>query len=305
MSTPSPPQQTSLEGCFVAMVTPFTDDGRLDLPGLEENVEWWISEGVDGLIPSGSTGEFLQLTDEERADLIRRTVEVAGDRVPVVVGTSADGTAEAIEWTRYAGEVGASGVMVVAPFYSLPTEEEIIAHYVAIGDSTALPVMIYNNPQTTGIDMPPALLARMAAHPQLKYVKESTRDVRRVEEILRLTDGRMNVFAGILAFESFQVGATGWVSVPANVVPRLAAGLYDFTVRRNDPVRGSHINQQLWELMALEDDTGKYVQIPKAALQMMGRPAGHPRLPRLPLTSAEMARLQEICARLDLPSAPS
>jgi 4-hydroxy-tetrahydrodipicolinate synthase len=283
------------------MVTPFGEDGALDLAGLAENIEWWIAEGVDGLIPSGSAGEFLQLTDEERADLIQRTVEVAAGRVPVVAGTSADSTAEAVAWTRHAESVGADGVMVVAPFYSRPSEDEIMAHYVALGDATALPVMVYNNPETTGVDMRPPLLARLAQHPQLRYVKESTRDVRRVEEILRLTDGRMQVFAGILAFESFQVGATGWVSVPANVVPRESADLYDLAVRKNDPAAASRVNQRIWDLMALEDDTGKYVQIPKAALAMMGRPSGPPRLPRLPLTEAEANRLRVICMDLEIP----
>jgi 4-hydroxy-tetrahydrodipicolinate synthase len=289
-----------LEGCYVAMITPFTEEGRLDLGGLRELIDFWIGEGVHGLIPSGSTGEFLQLTDEERSDLIRYTVEFAAGRVPVVAGASADWTDEAIAWTRLAESVGASGVMVVAPYYSRPTPAEIIRHYRAIGDATSLPIMVYNNPETTGVDMQPPLLAELSWHPNLRYVKESTRDVRRVEEIIQLSDGRMHVFAGILAHESFLVGATGWVSVPANVVPRLSARMFELDAWEEKPQEAAATNRLIWGLMALEDATGKYVQIPKAALAMMNRPSGSPRPPRLPLTDDESGELRRICEALGL-----
>ena len=297
--SPTARRVPELKGTYVAMVTPFTADNRLDVAGLRELIDWWISEGVHGLIASGSTGEFLQLSDEERSDLIRLTVEFAAGRVPVVAGASADGTDEAIAWTKRAESFGADGVMIVAPFYSRPTEDEIVHHYRAIADSSSIPIMVYNNPETTGIDMRPPLLARLAEHPRLAYVKESTRDVRRVEEILRLTGGRMKVFAGILAYESFVVGATGWVSVPANVLPKASARMYELAVQ-GDMREAAAINDQIWELMSLEDDTGKYVQIPKAALTLIGRPSGDARGPRRPLTAAEQERLTAICQQLGL-----
>lgn len=287
-----------LAGTFVAMVSPFTADNQLDTTGLRTNVEWWISEGVHGLIPAGSAGEFLQLTAGEWDLLVEVTVEAAAGRVPVVVGCSSDATAEVVSRVRRAERAGASGVMVAPPFYSQPTERELIAHYGLVAEASALPIMVYNNPVTTGIDLKPRLLAQLSNAPTVRYVKESTVDVRRVEEILLRTDGRLKVFAGILAFESFLVGATGWVSVPANVLPRLSAELYARTVLEGDLSRGAAINRQLWGIMALEDDTGKYVQIPKEALSMMGRPAGKPRLPRLPLTVEERRALSDTLEEL-------
>lgn len=291
---------TELEGTHVAMITPFDEGGGLDISGLKANIDWWIGEGVHGLIPSGSAGEFLQLSDEERADVIRLTVEFAAGRVPVVAGASADATSEAVDWTRYSESVGAAGVMVVTPFYSTPTEEEVIAHFRKVAEATSLPVMIYNNPFTTGIDLTPALLARLSEIPNVRYVKDTSYRVRRVEEILMRTQGRMQVFAGILAYESFLLGATGWVSVPANVAPRLSSELFGLAVRRRDIEAASKVNRALWQLMELEDRTGKYVQIPKAALAAMGRPAGLPRLPRLPLTDDEQAELARILTEMEI-----
>lgn len=295
----SSPASHDLKGTYVAMVTPFNSEG-LDSDGLKANIDWWIAEGVHGLIPSGSAGEFLQLTDDERANLIRLTVQFAAGRVPVVAGTSADSTEEAVRWSKYAESVGASAVMVVAPFYSQPDERELFEHYRTIADAIGLPVMVYNNPSTTGVDIRPSLLAELSRIDNLRYVKESTTDVRRVEEILIRSSGRMQVFAGILAFESFAVGATGWVSVPANVAPRVSAELYELAVVRHDWAAAGQRNRALWPLMALEDETGKYVQVPKEALQMMGRPAGPPRSPRLPLDEETRARLRAILLDMDL-----
>jgi 4-hydroxy-tetrahydrodipicolinate synthase len=277
-------------GTFVALLTPFTADDQLDEARLRRHIDWLIAEGVHGLIPSGSAGEFLQLTDQERERLIEVTIEQSAGRVPVVPGCSADGTAQAQRWVRHSERVGADGVMVAPPFYSLPTESEIIHHYELVAGATSLPVMAYNNPATTGIDMRPPLLQRLAEIPNVRYVKESTTDVRRVEDIHLRTDGRMAVFAGIHALESFLVGARGWVSVPANVAPKASARLYESAVGADlDAARS--LSDRLWDLMELEADTGKYVQVYKEALELAGDPVGPARAPRLPLTEPERKRL--------------
>src|SRR5205823_2100217 len=136
------------------------------------------------------------------------------------------------------------------------------------------------------------------------YVKESTTDVRRVEEILIRTSGRMRVFAGILAYESFLVGATGWVSVPANVAPQLSAELFELAVRRRDLDSAARVNRELWDLMAIEDETGKYVQVAKDGLALLGRPGGRPRLPRLPLSETEREHLRAILGKMHLLEPP-
>jgi 4-hydroxy-tetrahydrodipicolinate synthase len=286
-------------GCFVAMITPFTEEGGLDVEGLRENVEWMIAEGVHGLIPSGSAGEFLQLSDDERATLIESVVEVTAGRVPVIAGISSDWTDEAVNWAQFAQDVGADGVMVAPPFYSQPDEDEVLSHYAAIGEATALPVMVYNNPATTGIDLDPVRLARISTLPNMRYVKESTRDVRRIAQIERLSEGRLQVFAGIHALESLRAGAVGWVSVPGNVLPRASAQLCEAAAQGEDD-RSQHESDVLWDIMELEDRTGKYVQLYKRALELMGRPAGAPRAPRLrPLPPLEL-ELADVLRRAQL-----
>lgn len=292
-------QSKALAGTYIAMITPFSPSGALDVAGLRENIEWWIAEGVHGLIPSGSAGEFLQLSDEERADLMRITIETAAGRVPVVPGISSDWTAEAKQWALLAQSIGASGVMLSPPFYATPSEDELFAHYRTVAEATSLPIMVYNNPATTGIDMKPPFLERLSEIPTIRYVKESTRDVRRVEDIHRRTQGRLRVFAGIHALESLLVGAVGWVSVPANAAPRLSARLYDAAVHDANLEEARAISDRLWEIMELEDDTGKYVQVYKAALTLMGRPAGPPRLPRLSLAGKELDRLRKSLVAID------
>ena len=293
-------KRPNFKGTFVALLTPFGPRGDLDEDRLRRHVEWLITEGVHGLIPCGSAGEFLQLTDHEREVLIRVTIEQAAGRIPVVAGATADATVEAQSWTRFAERVGADGVMVAPPFYSLPTEKEILHHYELVAGSTSLPVMAYNNPATTGIDMRPPLIARLAAIENIRYVKESTTDVRRVEDIHRRTDSRIAVFAGIHALESFLVGAAGWVSVPANVAPQLSARLYDCVVD-GDLRTARTISERLWDLMELEADTGKYVQVYKEALALEGDSVGLARGPRLPLTDAERERLREALVTLRKP----
>jgi len=206
---------------------------------------------------------------------------------------------EAKQWALFAESVGASGAMLSPPFYSTPSEDELFTHYRSVAEATSLPVMIYNNPVTTGIDMKPPFLARLSEIPNIRYVKESTRDVRRVEDIHRRTQGRLHVFAGIHALESLLVGAVGWVSVPANVAPHLSARMYDAAVHDTDVEEARAINNRLWEIMELEDETGKYVQVYKAALTLMGRPAGPPRLPRLPLAGEELDRLRKSLVAID------
>ena len=266
-------------GCFVAMITPFTQDGVLDVDGLRQNVDWMIGEGVHGLIPLGSAGEFLQLSSDERATLIETVVAAAAGRVPVIAGISSDWTEEAARWAKFVRDAGADGVMAAPPFYSQPDEEEIVGHYAAIGEATDLPVMIYNNPATTGIDLQPAMLARLSALPNMRYVKESTRDVRRIAQIHRLSEGRLRVFAGIHALESLRSGAVGWVSVPGNILPGVSARLCVAAAEGRDAA-AQEASDALWDIMELEDRTGKYVQLYKRALELVGRPAGAPRAPR-------------------------
>ena len=284
-------------GSFTVMVTPFTAAGAVDEPALRRFVDWQIERGTHGLIPLGSTGEFLSLTHAERNRVASIVVEQAAGRVPVLVGSAAEWTDEAVTLSRAAQDAGADGLMIIPPYYSSPSEDEIFAHYARIAAAVSIPIMVYNNPFTSNVDLSPALLARLNTIDAVRYVKESSGDVGRVARIIDLTDGRMTVFAGYKPWESFRAGAEGYVSVFANIAPDLSARLFEVTA--SDPAigPGRELNRQITPLLdALAGDL--YVSATKAALEMIGRPVGVPRPPRLPLPDSRRRGLAEVLAAL-------
>ena len=270
-------------GSYTVMVTPFREDGRgIDEAATRRFVDWQIREGVPGLISLGSTGEFLSVTDDERTQLIEILVDQARGRIPVVAGTAAEWTDVAVRYSREAERLGADGVMVVPPFYSSPTEDELFEHYRRIGEAISIPVMVYNNPNTSNVDLRPEFVARLGEIDTVRYIKESSGDISRVREIARLSEGRVTVLAGYHAFDSMVLGADGWVSVCGNIVPRLSADVYRLTVTEGDPDRGREVYHRLLPLLdAIAGDL--YVSATRAGMEMVGMPAGNPRPPRLPL----------------------
>jgi 4-hydroxy-tetrahydrodipicolinate synthase len=286
-------------GTYTVLVTPFTEDGeRVDTDALKRLVEHQITEGIHGLIPLGSTGEFLSMTRDERAAVIETVVAQTAGRVPVLVGTGAEWTRDAVALSREAEALGADGVMVIPPFYSVPTEQELLVHYSAIADAIGIPIMVYNNPATANVDMGPDTIARLAAIPNCRYVKESTLDVTRVRDIVRLCGDRMTVFAGVLGYESFFIGAQGWVAVCSNVIPRLSAELFE-ACDRNDPAAARRIHERMVDLLWWVGGP-RYVAGTKAALAMAGMSVGPPRPPRLPLPDDMRPALGQVLDRLGL-----
>lgn len=287
------------KGSYTVMVTPFRGDGRLDEEALRGFVDWQIAEGTQGLIPLGSTGEFLSLTREERRTVAAIVIEQARKRVPVLVGTAAEWTDEAVALSREAESLGADGVMVVPPFYSSPTEDELFEHYRRIGEALSVPVMVYNNPNTANVDLRPEFVARLTGIDNVRYIKESSGSVHRVTRILKLCGARMTVFGGYDPWESYRCGAAGYVSVFANIAPKLSRALYEATVNGTDPAGGLDIYRRVLPLMdAISGDL--YVGATKAALALVGRPVGHPRPPRLPLPESKLPQLRAALAELGL-----
>ena len=290
------------EGSYTVMVTPCTRDGAgVDVAALERFVDWQIDEGVPGLIPLGSTGEFLSVSEDERRQVVDTVVARSNGRIPVVVGTADEWTPRAVAFSREAERTGADGVMVVPPYYASPSEDELFEHYRRIAESISIPVMIYNNPNTSNVDLRPAFVARLADIDNVSYIKESSGDISRVDEIHRLAPGRITVFAGYHACDSIRLGAKGWVSVCGNIVPRLSADVYDLTARRGDGAGGRATYHRLLPLLdAISGDL--YVSATKAAMEIVGMPVGPPRPPRLPLPAPQVAALQRILADLDVAS---
>jgi 4-hydroxy-tetrahydrodipicolinate synthase len=289
---------TEFRGSFTVMVTPFTEDGAaIDEKALRRLVEWQIEQGAPGLIPLGSTGEFLSVSTDERTRVVEITVDQAAGRVPVIIGTADEWTPKAVRYSKEAERLGADGVMVVPPYYSSPTEDELFEHYRQIAEAISIPVMVYNNPNTANVDLLPPFLARLSEVDNIRYVKESSGDIARVREIDHLSEGRMTVFAGYHAYDSIRLGAKGWVSVCGNIVPRLSADVYDLTAGKEDTAGGGETYHRLLPLLdAISGDL--YVSATKAAMALIGMPVGEPRLPRLTLPETKIAGLKRVLADL-------
>ncbi|MFC0407032.1 dihydrodipicolinate synthase family protein [Roseomonas elaeocarpi] len=289
----------TFRGTFTVMVTPFTEAGALDLAALRRFVDWQIEQGIHGLIPLGSTGEFLSLSDEEHVAVAETVIRQAAGRVPVLIGTGAEDTREAVRLSRRAEALGADGVMIIPPFYSTPTEDELYHHYRTIAGAIGLPIMLYNNPATANVDLTPPVVARLSTIDNCRYIKESTLEVTRVRDILRLCGDRMTVFGGILGFESFVEGAEGWVAVASNAAPQALSRLFTLVA---DEERVSEARSLYLRYLPLIEFVGgqRYVAGSKALLGHMGLPVGTPRPPRLPLPDAQDAVARDIVAKLAL-----
>jgi len=283
---------TTLRGTYTVLVTPFTSDGlSVDIPALKRLVNWQIEQGIHGLIPLGSTGEFLSMTEDERIAVIETCVRETKGRVPVLIGTGAEWTDNAVAYARQAESLGADGIMVIPPFYSSPTEDELFEHYRRIGEAISLPIMIYNNPATANVDLRPATVARLSQIDNVRYIKESTLEVTRVRDIIELCGDRMGVFAGILGYESFWLGAQGWVAVCSNLLPRESASLFDLAANHGDKGSALALYKRILPIVRWVGGH-RYVSATKAALEMMGLPVGPPRAPRLKLSAEDTEALR-------------
>jgi 4-hydroxy-tetrahydrodipicolinate synthase len=282
-----------LHGILAALVTPMTRRQAVNYNRLEAFADHLIREGVHGLIPLGSTGEYYALNPQERCDVLKATLHAANRRVPVLAGTNAGSTREVIALSREAEESGAAGVMLAPPYYSLPRPEELFAHFRAINDAIGIPIMLYNYPGRTGVDMTPEFIERLAGLKNVRYVKESTGEMPRITELLRRCGDRLRVFCGCdtIALESLVVGAVGWVGGAVNVLPRQHVALYELTVERGEYAAARELFFQMLPMLELMEGGGKYTQFVKAACALSGQPVGPPRQPLLTATRAESRRL--------------
>jgi 4-hydroxy-tetrahydrodipicolinate synthase len=287
-------------GTYTVMITPFDATGGIDLEATADFVDWQIREGIHGLVPLGSTGEFLSLTDNERSAMAETVIRTAAGRVPVLIGTGAENTDDVIRYSREAEALGADGVMIIPPFYSTPSEEELFEHFRRVGEAISLPIMIYNNPNTANVDLTPPIVARLSQIDNVSYIKESTMDVTRIRDILEFCQGRMTVFGGIMGFESFLAGAEGWVAVASNVLPKESAQIFSRWADSRDFDGAKAIYARILPVIRMVGGT-RYVSASKAALEMMGRGVGKPRPPRLPLPAADMPALAEALRAVGVP----
>jgi 4-hydroxy-tetrahydrodipicolinate synthase len=278
-------------GILPAVTTPFDAAGEIDVPALEGNVATLLDAGVHGLVATGTMGEAGSLSAAERRIVVEAVVRAAGGRVPVIAGVSAGTPTAALGFAAAAADAGVDAIMLLPPLGYRADEEEIVAWYRAVGEGAGLPVMAYNNPEASGMDMPPELLVRLYEDVEaVVAVKECSGDARRIAALLSAAPGLEVLVGGDdWALEGFCAGATGWVSGVADVAPAECIALYE-ACRAADLERARELNTRLLPL-ARFDMTPKLVQYFKAAQDARGMAGGDCRPPRMPLTAAEQGEL--------------
>lgn len=210
------------QGSIVAIVTPMREDGSVDEQALAELIEFHIESGTDGIVSVGTTGESATLDVPEHMSVIKKTIELVHKRIPVIAGTGANSTSEAIELTQAARDLGADGCLLVTPYYNKPTQEGLYQHFAAIAKAVAIPQILYNVPGRTAVDMLPATTARLATIDNIVGIKEATGTLVRIRELLEVCPESFAVMTGddATAMESLLAGARADISVTANVVPK-------------------------------------------------------------------------------------
>ena len=239
-------------GSMVALVTPMQDDGSLDFESLDRLIEFHVENKTDAIIAVGTTGESATLDEEEHCATIKRAVQTAAGRIPIIAGTGSNSTREAIELTRCAMEAGADACLLVTPYYNKPTQEGLYLHYREVAKAVAIPQILYNVPGRTACDMLPETVARLAEIPNIVGIKEATGDMERAKKIIELCGDKLDVYSGDdgTAMDLILLGGKGDISVTANVAPKAmhemcAAALNGDRAtadKINEPLKGLHKN---------------------------------------------------------------
>ena len=280
-------------GSMVALVTPMRADGAVDNEALERLVDFHVENGTDAIVAVGTTGESATLDEKEHCDVIRRVVNHAAGRIPVIAGTGANSTREAIDLTRCAQQAGADACLLVTPYYNKPTQEGLYLHFRAVAEAVAIPQILYNVPGRTAVDMLPETVFRLAGISNIVGIKEATGDLSRGQEILDGCGDKLDLYSGddATAMDLILAGAKGDISVTANVAPKAMHEMCAAALK-GDRAEAERINKGL---LGLHQDLFLEANpIPvKWALQEMGLIPEGIRLPLTPLAESCHAPLRE------------
>jgi 4-hydroxy-tetrahydrodipicolinate synthase len=280
------------KGSIVAIITPFKK-GRLDEQALGDLIEWQIGEGTDGIVPCGTTGESATLTYEEHNRVIEITVEAVNGRVPVIAGTGSNSTAEAIELTQHAKKVGADAALLITPYYNKPTQEGLYLHYKAVAEKVSLPIVLYNIPGRTCVNLLPETVARLARIKNIVAIKEGAGSLHQVCEIIQRCEDRITVLSGddALTLPMLAVGAKGVITVTANIEPAGMAAMMD-VFEKGNLERAKQLHYQMYPLFNILFIETNPIPV-KAALGLMGKASGEARLPLCPMSESNLEKLKK------------
>lgn len=291
-----------LKGVIPALTTPFHEDRSLDLDGFKRLIEILIGDGVHGLLVNGCTGESWALSDGERATIFQASVKQAAGRVPVIAGCGAMSAEQAIAKVRQAEQAGCNAVMIQPPYYIMPNMDEVRDYYLEIMNASSLPVVIYNIPRRTGINLTADLVDRLADHPKACALKESSKDFLLLTEMIRRASDRIDVFAGyasVLGLGALAHGAVGYMDSSTPVLGRKSLAFYTACIG-GDLGTARALQAEMVNLNAGFFGVGTFPAGVKVALDMLGRPGGWPRPPIKPLNEEQRAKIRGALDRAGL-----
>ncbi|MBC8267678.1 MAG: dihydrodipicolinate synthase family protein [Rhodospirillaceae bacterium] len=291
------------EGIIPPVITPLHDDHSIDEDGFAAVIEYMIEGGVYGIIVGGTTGEFYALSPEERIRQFQFAGDIINGRAQFVCGVNDISTAAACAYGEAARDAGADGLLVAAPYYSLPTEQENAAHCLAIDKAAGLPIMLYNYPGRTGVSMGEDYLDLVSKSPNIKAIKEASGDINRLHLLANNYPGiELSCGAEDQALEFFVWGATSWVTPMGNFFAEEVVALYDACVKEQNFVKARRIMAALLELTSVLEGGGQLIQCTKFACQFFDLPAGTVRPPLKSLPEADMENLRDVLtsARSDI-----
>ncbi|MCL2220122.1 MAG: 4-hydroxy-tetrahydrodipicolinate synthase [Chitinispirillia bacterium] len=280
-------------GCYVAVVTPFKGDGSLDEAGLRANIDFLAANGVAGVVPCGTTGESATLSWDEHKRVIEIAIEQAAGRIQVVAGAGSNNTAEAIEASKFAKKAGADAIMTITPYYNKPSQEGLYRHFKAIAE-VDIPMLVYNVPGRTGVNMLPETVERLCDIPQVAAVKEASGNITQISDIHRRVAGRITVLSGDdgMTLPVMACGGAGIVSVIGNIVPAKMSRMVDLYLK-GDHAGALKLHEELLPLSQIVFIDTNPVPV-KACMNEMGLAAGPVRLPLAPLSDATMDKLMAV-----------
>lgn len=292
----------NFRGIFNVTLTAFKENETIDEEKTKAHIDRVINAGVHGIIVGGSTAEFAGLSDEEREYLLEFCIKHVKGKVPVIAGTMAPSTKETIRWTKLAKDLGAEGCMIVNPYYGSISDESLYQHFKTVAESVDIPIMPYNNTDTSGNDISPEVLIRLNKDiKNINYVKECV-DTRRVQDIIKGTKGKMNVFLGVddLTFQGLLLGAKGVVSGGSNIVPEIVVKIYKLLIEEKDIDAARELWYRYLPIANLAETPKTWVANLKAGCELMGDPVGKPRRPVLPASDEMKKKILNILKDLNV-----
>ena len=278
------------QGVATAIITPTTENG-VDYAAFKKLIEWQIDEGINALVICGTTGESSTLTDEEHRQVLKFALEVAGGRVPMIAGTGSNDTAYAIDMTRYACQIGYDAMLVVTPYYNKTTQKGLVAMFTAIADASTKPIILYNVPSRTGVNIEPATYLKLAEHPQIRAIKEANGNLSKIVETAALVGDKLDIYSGNddQVVPIMACGGQGVISVLSNVAPKQAVQMCRKFFEGD--VAGA-MQMQMQYLPLINALFSEVNPIPvKAAMAAMGFCEDYLRLPLVPMEDAHRAVL--------------